>query len=341
MQNDANIQYSLIFPVFNEQAVLPLLISRLKGLLENIDAPTEVIFVDDGSSDTSPIYLKEMVRTDARFRLIKLSRNFGHQIAISAGMDAASGEAVIVLDADLQDPPEVVLEMIEKWKQGFEIVYAQRVARQGETVFKRFTASLFYRMMRKLTAIDIPVDTGDFRLIGPKALNTFKAMPEKQRFVRGMFAWMGYRQTSVKFERPERAAGETKYPLSKMLKLATHGILSFSDKPLQLALWGGAMVSAGAALYGLYVFALWLVDASLVEGWASTVMIVSFLSGVNLMMTGIVGLYVGSIYTQVKQRPLYVVDEANGFERAVSNSNETDKYSNDGEQPESANVKYL
>lgn len=339
MQEADRVQYSLIFPVFNEQAVLPLLISRLKGLLEQIDDPTEVIFVDDGSTDTSPIYLKEIVRNDSRFRLIKLSRNFGHQIAISAGMDAASGEAVIVLDADLQDPPEVVLEMIEKWKQGFEIVYAQRIARRGETLFKRLTANLFYRMMRKLTAIDIPVDTGDFRLIGPKALKTFKAMPEQQRFVRGMFAWMGYRQIAVKFERPERAAGETKYPMSKMLKLAMHGVLSFSDKPLRLALWGGAMVSGAAALYGLYVLGLWLVDASLVEGWASTVMIVSFLSGVNLMMTGIVGLYVGSIYTQVKQRPLYVVDEANGFERALASNGVDDDKLNVEEQAE--NVKYL
>lgn len=340
MHSETAIKYSLILPVFNEQAVLPLLVNRLKKLLGKIKEPTEVIFVDDGSSDTSPIYLKEIVRTDERFRLIKLSRNFGHQIAISAGMDEASGQAVIVLDADLQDPPEIVLEMIEKWKQGYEIVYAQRVARKGETFFKKLSASLFYRTMRKLTEIDIPVDTGDFRLIGPKALKTFKAMPEKQRFVRGMFAWMGFRQIAVQFERPERAAGETKYPLSKMLKLASHGVLSFSDKPLRLALWGGAMVSTGAALYGLYVFALWMIDASLVQGWASTIMVISFLSGVNLMMTGIVGLYVGSIYTQVKQRPLYVVDEFEGFERGLSKEKPTsDRKNND--QVSKSNVKYL
>ena len=340
MHSETAIKYSLILPVFNEQAVLPLLVNRLKKLLDKIKEPTEVIFVDDGSSDTSPIYLKEIVRTDARFRLIKLSRNFGHQIAISAGMDEASGQAVIVLDADLQDPPEIVLEMIEKWKQGYEIVYAQRIARKGETFFKKLSASLFYRTMRKLTEIDIPVDTGDFRLIGPKALKTFKAMPEKQRFVRGMFAWMGFRQIAVQFERPERAAGETKYPLSKMLKLASHGVLSFSDKPLRLALWGGAMVSTGAALYGLYVFALWMIDASLVQGWASTIMVISFLSGVNLMMTGIVGLYVGSIYTQVKQRPLYVVDELEGFERGISKEKPTsDRKNND--QVSKSNVKYL
>ncbi len=340
MQSQSDIKYSLILPVFNEEAVLPLLVNRLKKLLVKIGEPTEVIFVDDGSSDTSPIYLKEIVRTDQRFRMIKLSRNFGHQIAISAGMDEATGQAVIVLDADLQDPPEVVLEMIEKWKQGFEIVYAQRIARKGETFFKKLSASVFYRTMRKLTEIDIPVDTGDFRRIGPKALKTFKAMPEKQRFVRGMFAWMGYRQTAVKFERPERAAGETKYPLSKMIKLASHGVLSFSDKPLRLALWGGALVSTGAALYGLYVFALWMIDASLVEGWASTVMIVSFLSGVNLMMTGIVGLYVGSIYTQVKQRPLYVVDELEGFNRDVK-ADQTPSTSSDNDEAGKSNVKYL
>ena len=201
--------YSLVIPIFNEEAVLPLLVHRIKALLDKLDASAEAIFVDDGSHDTSVIFLRGMAAEDTRFRLIELSRNFGHQIAITAGMDAAAGDAVIVMDADLQDPPEVVLDLIAKWKEGYEIVYARRVRREGETLFKRASASLFYRMLQRMTSVTIPRDVGDFRLVGRKALETFKQMPERDRFVRGMFGWMGFKQTAVPFERPMRAAGET------------------------------------------------------------------------------------------------------------------------------------
>jgi dolichol-phosphate mannosyltransferase len=259
-----------------------------------------------------------MASTDPRFRLIELSRNFGHQIAITAGMDAAAGDAVIVMDADLQDPPEVVLDLIAKWKEGYEIVYARRTKREGETLFKRISAKLFYRVLEQMTSVDIPRDVGDFRLVGRKALDTFKQMPERDRFVRGMFGWMGFKQTAVAFERPERAAGETKYPFWKMVRLAVHGIVSFSDKPLRLALWAGLAISGFAALLGVYALFSWLFVSSVVHGWTSTVVIISFLSGINLFMTGIIGLYVGGIHAEVKRRPLYVIDRLTGFEEAIA-----------------------
>jgi dolichol-phosphate mannosyltransferase len=311
-------RYSLVIPIFNEEAVLPLLVRRIRALLDRLDGPSEAIFVDDGSRDTSVIYLREMATAEPRFRLIELSRNFGHQIAITAGMDAALGDAVVVMDADLQDPPEVVLDLVAKWKEGFEIVYARRVLREGETPFKRLTARLFYRLMEKLTPVDIPRDVGDFRLVGRKALDTFKQMPEQNRFVRGMFGWMGFKQTAVLFERPARAAGETKYPFWKMLRLAVHGIVSFSEKPLRLALWMGLVVSGLSVLFGLYAVGSWLFSNTLMQGWTSTVLIVSLLCGINLFMTGVVGLYVGGIYEEVKRRPLYVVDRLTGFDDSSS-----------------------
>jgi len=211
--------YSLVIPIYNEEAVLPLLVRRIGWLLDTLDGPAEAIFVDDGSKDTSAIFLRSMSERDRRFRLIELSRNFGHQVAITAGMDAARGDAVIVMDADLQDPPEIVLDLVAKWKEGFEIVYARRIRREGETLFKRLTAKLFYRTLDSLTSVSIPRDVGDFRLVGRKALTTFKSMPERDRFVRGMFGWMGFKQTEVTFERAARAAGETKYPFWKMMRL--------------------------------------------------------------------------------------------------------------------------
>ncbi|RAZ91583.1 glycosyltransferase [Mesorhizobium hawassense] len=310
--------YSLVIPIFNEEAVLPLLVRRITALLDKLDGRAEAIFVDDGSRDTSVIFLRGMAAEDPRFRLIELSRNFGHQIAITAGMDAAAGDAVIVMDADLQDPPEVVLDLVAKWKQGYEIVYARRTKREGETLFKRITANLFYRVLEQMTSVDIPRDVGDFRLVGRKALDTFKRMPERDRFVRGMFGWMGFKQTAVSFERPERAAGETKYPFWKMVRLAVHGIVSFSDKPLRLALWAGLAISGFAALLGVYALFSWLFVSSVVHGWTSTVVIISFLSGINLFMTGIIGLYVGGIHAEVKRRPLYVIDRLTGFEEAVA-----------------------
>lgn len=310
-------RYSLVIPIYNEEAVLPRLVKRIKALLDRLDGESETIFVDDGSRDTSVIYLREIAASDPRFRLIELSRNFGHQIAITAGMDSAQGDAAIVMDADLQDPPEVVLDLIAKWKEGYEIVYARRIQRAGETWFKRLSASLFYRFLAKMTSVEIPRDVGDFRLVGRKALETFKNMPERDRFVRGMFGWMGFKQTAVPFERPARTLGETKYPLGKMMRLAIHGVVSFSEKPLRLALWAGLAISGLAALLGVFAIWAWLFDMGVIAGWTSTVVIVSFFSGMNLFMTGVVGLYVGGIHAEVKRRPLYVIERLTGFDEAI------------------------
>ena len=307
--------YSLVVPIYNEEAVVPILLHRLDTLLESLDEPAEVIFVDDGSQDTGPIVIEAKSRDDNRYRLVKLSRNFGHQIAITVGLDYASGRAAIVMDADLQDPPEVVLEMIAKWKEGYEVVCAERASRAGEGRFKRASADLFYRWISMVSEIPIPRNAGDFRLVDRKALDCFLAMPERDRFVRGMFAWIGFRQAVVKFHRPPRAAGDTKYPLSKMLALAADGLVSFSDAPLRLALWAGAGISALALLYGLVVIGQWVLgDPSLTRGWSSTVVVIAFLGGANMLMTGVVGLYVGRIYAEVKRRPLYIVARAVGFE---------------------------
>jgi polyisoprenyl-phosphate glycosyltransferase len=308
--------YSLVVPLYNEEAVLPILLHRLDRLIERLDAPAEVILVDDGSRDTTSIVAAAKAKADRRYRYLALSRNFGHQIAITAGMDAAGGAAVVVMDADLQDPPEVVLDLIAKWKEGFEIVYAQRLSRGGESRLKRWTASLFYRVLRRLTAVDIPADVGDFRLVDRKALDAFRAMPERDRFVRGMFGWMGFRQTAVPFHREARAAGRSKYDWLRMARLARDGLVGFSDVPLRLALWLGAIVSVSALVYGAYVVVLAARgDAHLVSGWASTIAVVTLLAGANLLTTGIVGLYVGRIHAEVKRRPLYMVARSVGFDR--------------------------
>jgi polyisoprenyl-phosphate glycosyltransferase len=308
------VRYSIVIPIFNEEAVLPILLRRIDALMDKLDGPVEAIFVDDGSTDCSSIVLEAKARDDHRCRYIGLTRNFGHQIAITAGMDAANGDAVVVMDGDLQDPPEVVLEMIAKWKEGYHIVYGRRLAREGEGAFKRWTAGVFYRLLGRLSAIEIPNEVGDFRLVDRKALDAFRAMPEHDRFVRGMFAWLGFRAAEVAFRRPARAAGESKYPLRKMIRLAVNGVIGFSDAPLRLAIWAGMSVSAVALLYGFYVIGLSLAGSQLVTGWSSTIVIVSFLCGVNMLMTGIMGLYVGRIYAEVKGRPLYVVGRRVGFE---------------------------
>ena len=309
--------YSLVVPIFNEEAVIPILLRRLDALLEALDAPAEVIVVDDGSNDTSAIVIEAKTRADKRYRLIKLSRNFGHQIAITSGLDHAAGRAAIVMDADLQDPPEVVLEMIAKWKEGYDVVSAERASRQGESRFKRSTAESFYRLMGSLGDFPRPRNAGDFRLVDRRALDCFLAMPERERFVRGMFAWIGFRHGTVTFDRPPRAAGMSKYSLRKMIALAANGLLSFSDAPLRLALWAGGAVSLLAFVYGLSVIGRWaLSDPSLERGWSSTIVIIAALGGANMLMTGVVGLYVGRIYAEAKGRPLYIVERTTGFDDA-------------------------
>jgi polyisoprenyl-phosphate glycosyltransferase len=309
--------YSFVIPLFNEEAVLPVLLHRLDHLMENLDGSAEVIFVDDGSTDTTGIVAAARAREDLRYRYVAMSRNFGQQIAITAGIDAAQGDAIIIMDADLQDPPEVVLDMAVKWREGFDIVYAQRISRDKDSLFKRLTAKIFYRAVQALTHVSIPPNVGDFRLIDRKAADAFRAMPERDRFVRGMFGWMGFRQTFVPFARVERAAGVTKYNTRRLTRLALDCIIGFSDIPLRMALWTGALVSLAALSYGAFIIG----DLALngfggrTSGWASTILVISLIGGFNLLTTGIVGLYVGRIHNEVKQRPLYVIGRTEGFER--------------------------
>jgi polyisoprenyl-phosphate glycosyltransferase len=308
-------EYSFIVPVYNEQETLPALYDRLLSVLAQLDGSAEVIFVDDGSEDDSFDRMIEMSLRDSRFKVLQLSRNFGHQTAITAGLDFATGNAVVVMDADLQDPPETVLAMARRWREGFDIVYAVRKARLGEDRFKRFTAARFYRLMRRVTNVEIPVDVGDFRLVDRKALEAYKTMRENDRFVRGMFSWVGFRQTGVTYDRAERFAGETKYPLRKMVNFAIDGIVSFSNAPLRLALALGFTVSIIAFLYGLIAIVLKVSGAFTVPGWTSVIFVASFLGGVQLIVLGVVGEYVGRIYVETKRRPLYIVNRSAGLSR--------------------------
>ena len=304
--------YSFILPVYNEEETLPELHKRMSALLERLDGSAEVILVDDGSRDRSYPLMLDIHAHDGRFKVVHFSRNFGHQIAISAGMDLASGAAVIIMDADLQDPPEVVLEMAARWREGYDVVYAKRERRESETWFKKLTARLFYRTLRRLTEVDIPIDVGDFRLVDRRALDAFKAMREHGRYVRGMFAWIGFRQIAVPYVRPGRFAGETKYPFRKMIRLALDGIVSFSNIPLRMVLQLGFIVSLVSLGVGIYAL-LRKLTGHAVPGWASTVVFTAFASGVQLTVLGMMGEYVGRIYEEVKHRPLYLVRDMHGF----------------------------
>lgn len=307
------VTYSFVIPFMNEEVVLDTLLSRMTDLMGTLDGPCEVVFVDDGSRDGGAAIIAVAARRDPRMKLIRLSRNFGHQIAVTAGLNTVRGKAVIIMDADLQDPPEVVHDLIAQWKAGYEIVHAQRRAREGETRFKKMSASLFYRILSRLSSVEIPRNVGDFRLVDAKVVEAIRSMPERDRYLRGMFAWVGFRQTIVQFDRPQRFAGETKYPLKKMLRLAMDGVIGFSDAPLRLALWLGALVSLGAMSYGIYIFAVAIFTGGLVEGWASTIVVLSFLSGMNLLISGVIGLYVGRIHNESKERPLYFISESIGI----------------------------
>jgi polyisoprenyl-phosphate glycosyltransferase len=310
--------YSLVVPIFNEEQTLPELQRRLAALLDRLDGSSEVLLVDDGSRDGSYSEIERIVAADPRFRAVRLSRNFGHQIAITAGLDLAGGEAVVVLDADLQDPPEVVLELARRWREGYDVVYAVREARAGETRFKEWTAAGFYRLFRRIADVDIPVDVGDFRLVDRRALDAFKLMRENNRFVRGMFAWIGYRQTGVPYERSVRHAGDTKYPLRKMVKFATDGIVSFSNAPLRIVLKLGFLVSIGSFVFGISALVVRLLGLYSVPGLASLVVVTAFVGGVQLIVLGVIGEYIARIHDEVKNRPLYLVSELRGFDAGAT-----------------------
>ncbi|WP_129708694.1 glycosyltransferase family 2 protein [Priestia megaterium] len=303
------VKYSIVVPVYNEEEVIHETYRRLTEVMRSTKEAYELLFVNDGSRDRTAQIIKEYSEQDPAVVLLDFARNFGHQIAITAGMDYARGEAVVVIDADLQDPPELILEMIEKWKQGFDVVYAKRTKRKGETYFKKQTAAMFYRFLRAMTDIDIPLDTGDFRLLDRKVCNQMNSIQEKNRFVRGLVSWVGFKQIAVEYERDERLAGESKYPLKKMLKLSMDGITSFSYKPLKLASYAGVTLSGIGFIYLLVVLYLKLFTDSTITGWSSLIVIQLFFSGIILIILGMIGEYIGRIYDETKNRPLYIVRE--------------------------------
>ncbi|WP_423479036.1 glycosyltransferase family 2 protein [Priestia megaterium] len=303
------VEYSIVVPVYNEEEVIHETYRRLTEVMRSTKEAYELLFVNDGSKDRTAEIIKEYSEQDPAVVLLDFARNFGHQIAITAGMDYARGEAVVVIDADLQDPPELILEMIEKWKQGFDVVYAKRTKRKGETYFKKQTAAMFYRFLRAMTDIDIPLDTGDFRLLDRKVCNQMNSIQEKNRFVRGLVSWVGFKQIAVEYERDERLAGESKYPLKKMLKLSMDGITSFSYKPLKLASYAGVTLSGIGFIYLLVVMYLKLFTDSTITGWSSLIVIQLFFSGIILIILGMIGEYIGRIYDETKNRPLYIVRE--------------------------------
>ncbi len=301
--------YSIIAPVFNEEESLPILHDRIVETMEKTGSQWELVLVDDGSTDRSTVIIREMAKKDARIRPVIFARNFGHQIAVTAGLDYCRGDAAIIIDADLQDPPEVILQMIDKWKEGNEVVYAIRAEREGESWFKKLTASLFYRIIYRITDVKIPLDSGDFRLLDRKVINVMNQMRERHRFLRGMSSWIGFKQVGIPYRRAARFAGVTKYPFSKMMKLALNAITSFSYFPLQLATFIG-FIAAGVSILAIPVVAIVrLAGEQAFFGQATTLIAVLFLGGVQLISLGILGEYIGRIYDEVKGRPLYIVRE--------------------------------
>jgi glycosyltransferase involved in cell wall biosynthesis len=312
---ESRMLLSLVIPCMNEQEVLRETNQRIVEFLNQASVNFEIIYVDDGSTDSTPDVLRELQAQDARLRVVRFSRNFGHQIAITAGLEHTSGDAVVIIDADLQDPPEVILEFLAKWLDGYDVVYGVRTEREGETVFKLWTSKFFYRFISQLSDTRIPIDTGDFRLLDRRVVASLLTMPERDRFVRGMVSWVGFSQVGVPYRRASRAAGSTKFSLFKMVRFALDGIFSFSILPLRLATWTG-FAASGLALLGIIIVLLdkFFAIPGMVKGWSSTVIAVLFIGGVQLICLGIIGEYVGRIYGESKHRPLYVVRERMGFD---------------------------
>lgn len=311
-------ELTVVIPAFNEQENVEPMYRRLVAALENVVDGLEVLFVDDGSSDGTWRAVSVLAARDRRVRGIRFARNFGHQAALTAGVDAARGRAAVIIDADLQDPPEVIPEMVARWREGYEVVYGQRVEREGETWFKKTTAAAFYRLMQRITNVRIPVDTGDFRLMGERALAAFRSLPERNRFIRGLVSWIGFRQTAVRYRRASRAAGETKYPIRKMVAFALDGITSFSFLPLRLGTALGFLVSLLSFLYIVVVIVLKALGINY-PGYTSMMASILFLGGVQLIMIGILGEYLARVFEEVKGRPIYLVDETtDGGEVAVT-----------------------
>ncbi|MFA6601157.1 MAG: glycosyltransferase family 2 protein [Candidatus Omnitrophota bacterium] len=302
---------SLVVPVFNEEKVLPEFFDRTASALSAFDY--EVIFVDDGSRDDSWPVLERMMKKSSRVRAVRLSRNFGHQAAITAGLEHAAGDAVVVMDADLQDPPEVIPAMVARWQEGYDVVYGTRAERRGESWFKKVTAGIFYRFLRRASPVDLPREAGDFRLMSRAVVNSINSLPERIRYMRGLTSWVGFRQVGLPYTRDPRFAGETKYPLGKMLRFAWDGITSFTRLPLQLAIYLGLMATGLSLLYAFHSLYVCFVTKTAVKGWTSLIIAIVFLGGVQLLMIGIIGEYIGRIYEEVKHRPLYLVRQRLGF----------------------------
>ena len=305
------MELSVIIPIYNEEENIRLLHQRLTKVLNAMGSSYELIFVNDGSVDQSMQMVMDLAKAENNIKFIDLSRNFGHQIAVMAGLDHAQGEASIIIDADLQDPPELIPEMVAKWKEGYEVVYAKRKSRKGESAMKKWTAKLFYRILRKLTDFDIPVDVGDFRIIDQKIVEVLRNMPERSKYLRGQIAWVGFNQTYVTYNREERHAGETGYSIKKMLDLAMNAVTGFSEAPLRLVTYMGIMVTVFSLLTMMYTLISRLLTDSYVEGWASLMVSILFLGGVQMIAIGILGEYIGRIYRDIRQRPLYIVKDTN------------------------------
>lgn len=309
MASDNNIALSVVVPVFNEELIIDMLVSRLVSAAESVTPDYEIIFVNDGSRDTSLLKLKEACSGNPRLHYISFSRNFGHQIAISAGMDYSKGDAIVTIDGDLQDPPELMGQMYQEYLAGNKVVYAKRTARKGETFFKLFTAKMFYRLMASLVSFNIPLDVGDYRLISRDVLEYLKSMKEYDKYLRGQIAWLGFKSSYVTYERDERKFGTTNYPFRKMLRLAFNGITAFSDSPLKIATTLGFVVCIVSFIIIIYALYSYFFGYHTVPGWASTIISITFLGGVQLLSLGIIGEYISRIINNVRNRPLYVVDQ--------------------------------
>ncbi|MGV3587523.1 MAG: glycosyltransferase family 2 protein [Adhaeribacter sp.] len=302
---------SVIIPVYNEASNIMPLHSRLREVLVNLTSNYELIFVNDGSTDTSLSLIRELARQEPRVKYIDFSRNFGHQVAVSAGIDKARGQAIIIMDGDLQDPPELIKDLYAHWQAGYEVVYTKRRARNGESAAKKITARYFYRLLARITHISIPVDAGDFRIISRKVADALKQMPEKHKFIRGQISWIGFNQTYLEYDRPERAGGESSYTYRKMIRLALDAITSFSNLPLKIATISGFLVSGVAFLLMLYTLYSRFVIKDYVPGWSSLMLSVLFLGGVQLISIGIIGEYISRLSDNVRNRPLYIINDTN------------------------------
>jgi glycosyltransferase involved in cell wall biosynthesis len=319
--NNSSPELSIVIPVYNEREVLPICMKRLQKVLTPLGLDYELLFIDDGSDDGSAEWLIKQIVSQGSVRIVRLSRNFGKEAAMSAGLDLARGQAVVIFDADLQDPPELIPDMLEQWRKGTDIVLMQRRKRHGDSGLKKFTASLFYRIFHRLTSFDIPVDVGDFRLMSRRAVDAIKQLPERNRFMKGIFAWIGMPTIILQYDRAPRAAGSTKWKYPDLMQFALEGITSFSTKPLKLAIHVGLLTALFGGFYGAWIVFKALIFGDPAQGYPSLIAIITFLGGVQLLMVGIIGQYVGKTYIESKQRPIYLLREIVDL---ISTSSDTD-----------------